>query len=107
MPDFLQFSGKTVLIFGVANRKSVAWFIARTLEEQGARVVYSVRSETRKKSLETLLAGKPVFLCDVERPEEVERLAAAIAAAVPRISRTKQLKVTSGAHASKDQFCLE
>ena len=81
MPDFLQFSGKTVLVFGVANRKSVAWLIARTLEEQGARVVYSVRSESRKKSLETLLAGKPVFLCDVERPEEVERLAASIAAA--------------------------
>ncbi|WP_414665002.1 enoyl-ACP reductase FabI [Horticoccus sp. 23ND18S-11] len=81
MPDFLQFSGKTFLVFGVANRKSVAWFIARTLEEQGARVIYSVRSESRKKSLETLLAGKPVFLCDVEQPEEVERLAAAIAAA--------------------------
>lgn len=81
MPDFLQFSGKTVLVFGVANRKSVAWFIARTLEEQGARVIYSVRSESRKKSLETLLAGKPVFLCDVERPEEVERLATSIAAA--------------------------
>ena len=81
MPDFLQLSGKTFLVFGVANRKSVAWFVAKTLEEQGARVIYSVRSEARKKSLDTLLAGKPVFLCDVEQAGAVDRLAAEIAAA--------------------------
>jgi enoyl-[acyl-carrier protein] reductase I len=44
-------------------------------------VVYSVRSEARKKSLETLLAGKPVFICDVEQPGAVERLAADVSAA--------------------------
>ena len=81
MSDFLRVSGKIFLVFGVANRKSVAWAVAKTLEEQGARVVYSVRSEARKKSLETLLAGKPVFLCDVEQPGAVERLAAEIATA--------------------------
>jgi enoyl-[acyl-carrier protein] reductase I len=79
--DFLQLSGKTFLVQGVANRKSVAWFIAKTLEEQGARVVYAVRSEARKKSLETLLAGKPVFLCDVEQEGAADQLAAEVAAA--------------------------
>ena len=64
MPDFLQLSGKTFVVFGVANRKSVGWLIAKSLEEQGATVVYSVRSEARRKSLETMLAGKPVFICD-------------------------------------------
>ncbi len=81
MADFLQLSGKTFVVFGVANRKSVAWFIAKTLEEQGARVVYSVRSETRKKSLETLLAGKPVFVCDVEHEGAAAKLAGEVAAA--------------------------
>lgn len=81
MPDFLQVAGKTFVVFGVANRKSVAWFVARTLEEQGARVLYSVRSEARKKSLETLLAGKPVFICDVEQETAAARLAAEMAAA--------------------------
>ncbi len=38
MPDFLQLSGKTFVVFGVANRKSVAWLIAKSLEEQGAKV---------------------------------------------------------------------
>ncbi len=81
MTDFLQLSGKTVLVFGVANRKSVAWFIAQSLEEAGAKVLYSVRSEARKKSLETQLAGKPVFICDVEQDGAPARLAAEIAAA--------------------------
>ena len=36
MPDFLQLTGKNFLVLGVANRKSVAWFVARSLEEQGA-----------------------------------------------------------------------
>jgi enoyl-[acyl-carrier protein] reductase I len=81
MSDFLQLSGKTLLVFGVANKKSVAWFIARSLEEQGARVLYSVRSAARAKSLEVQLAGKPVFICDVEREGAAEELAAEIAAA--------------------------
>ncbi len=79
MPDFLQLTGKTVLVQGVANRKSVAWHVAKSLEEHGARVVYAVRSEARKKSLETQLAGKPVLVCDVEEEGTATRLAAAYA----------------------------
>lgn len=81
MSDFLQLSGRTFLVQGVANKKSVAWFIARTLEEQGARVAYAVRSESRRKTLEPLLAGKPVFICDVEEEGACDRLAAEVAAA--------------------------
>ena len=81
MSDFLQVSGKTFVVFGVANRKSVAWFIAKSLEEQGAKVLYSVRSEMRRQSLATLLSGKPVFICDVEKEGAAPQLAQAIAAA--------------------------
>ncbi len=81
MADFLQLGGKTFLVFGVANRKSVAWFVAKSLEEQGAKVIYSVRSDARKQSLATLLAGKPVFVCDVEHEGAVDQLAGEIAAA--------------------------
>jgi enoyl-[acyl-carrier protein] reductase I len=81
MSDFLQLTGKTFLVFGVANRKSVAWAVATSLQEQGARIVYSVRSAERKKSLEALLVDKPVFLCDVEQEGAAEELAGEIAAA--------------------------
>jgi len=81
MPDFLGLTGKTFLVLGVANKKSVAWFVAKTLEEQGATVLYSVRSAARKASLEAQLAGKPVFVCDVEAEGAPALLAAEIAAA--------------------------
>lgn len=81
MSDFLQVAGKTYLVQGVANKKSVAWAIAKSLEEQGARVIYAVRSETRRQSLASLLADRPVFLCDVEQEGACDRLAAEVAAA--------------------------
>lgn len=79
MSDFLQVKGRTFLVLGVANRKSVAWAVAQTLEGEGARVIYSVRSEARRKSLESLLAGKPVYVCDVEREGAAQELADAVA----------------------------
>ena len=76
--SFLALDGKAFLVLGVANRKSVAWAIGRTLEEEGARVVYSVRSEEGKKALADLLQGRPVFVCDVEAEGAADRLAAVV-----------------------------
>ena len=60
--DFLQLEGKTVVVFGVANKKSVAWHIGKTLEEVGAKVVYVVRSQARIESTAKLLAERPVYV---------------------------------------------
>ena len=72
--DFLGLSGKTLIVFGVANKKSVAWNVAQTLEEVGAKVVYVVRSEQRKESLAKLLAGREVHVCDVEFEDQIAHL---------------------------------
>jgi enoyl-[acyl-carrier protein] reductase I len=69
--DFLQLSGKTVVVFGVANKKSVAWHIGKTLEEHNAKVIYVVRSEARRESAK-LLGDRPVYVCDVEFEEQIE-----------------------------------
>jgi len=76
--SFLALENRSFLVLGVANRKSVAWAIGRTLEEQGARVVYSVRSEERRKALADLLKGRAVAVCDVEQEGAAERLAAEV-----------------------------
>jgi enoyl-[acyl-carrier protein] reductase I len=76
--SFLALAGKNVLVFGVANRKSVAWAVGRTLEEEGARVIYSVRSAERQQSLAALLAGRPVHVCDVEQEGAAGQLAAVV-----------------------------
>jgi len=86
--DFLQLAGKSILVFGVANRKSVAWHVARALREAGARCVYVVQNDETRRHVEKLLAGlsetagdaADVYVCDVERDDEIERLRAALAA---------------------------
>ena len=73
--DFLQFTGKSILVFGVANRKSVAFHVGRVLEEAGAKVVYVVRSDERRQSVAGLLApDAEIYVCDVERQDEIDRL---------------------------------
>lgn len=73
--DFLQLSGKKILVFGVANRKSVAYHIAATLKEVGAKVTYVVRSEERKAQVAKLTGDSPVFVCDVEFEDQIAELA--------------------------------
>lgn len=69
--DFLGLSGKTVLVFGVANRKSVAYHVGRVLAESGANVVYVVRSPKRRDSIAALLPGAEIYVCDVEHEEQI------------------------------------
>ena len=69
--DFLQVEGKTFVVFGVANKKSVAWHIGQTLETAGAMVVYVVRSPERRESLLKLMGERPVFVCDVEFEDQI------------------------------------
>ncbi len=80
--DFLQLTGKNILVAGVANRKSVAWHTARLLQEAGANVLLSVRSETRAASVAKLFPGSPIFVCDVEHQEQIDVLQKAVAAEV-------------------------
>ena len=83
--DFLNLADKTFLITGVANRKSVAWHVARVLTEAGARVIYSVRSAARQESLRKLVGDAPVLVCDVEFPEQIERLRSEVTAITPQL----------------------
>ena len=73
--DFLDLKDKTFLIMGVANKKSVAFRIAKVIEQAGGKVIYSIRSEARRESLGTLLQDKPVMVCDVEKQDEINQLA--------------------------------
>lgn len=78
--DFLQLAGRRIVVFGVANRKSVAYHVARVLEEAGAEVIYVVRSPERRESTAKLLADRPVFVCDVEHQDQIDQLASDLAA---------------------------
>ena len=72
--DFLELAGKSILVMGVANRKSVAYHVGQVLTEAGANVLYSVRSPQRREQVVKLVGERPVFVCDVEQAVEIDRL---------------------------------
>lgn len=77
---FLGLEGRTILVFGVANKKSVAFHVASVLEEQGAKLIYSVRSEARAESLRKLRPEAEIHVCDVEHEGAVAKLFEALRA---------------------------
>ena len=83
--SFLGFEGKTFVLFGIANKKSVAWHAASVLLAEGATVLFVVRSEARRESLSKLLPGAEIYLCDVEHDEQIARVRGEIAAKHPLI----------------------
>jgi enoyl-[acyl-carrier protein] reductase I len=73
--DFLDIADKTFLVFGVANKKSVAFSVGEVLSEAKANVIYSVRSAARKERVAKILPDANIFVCDVEREQEIRKLA--------------------------------
>jgi enoyl-[acyl-carrier protein] reductase I len=74
MNDYLGLAGKKLLVLGVANKKSVAYFVGKTLAEAGATVVYVVRSEERRQSVGKIIGGAEIYVCDVEHDDQITRL---------------------------------
>lgn len=72
--DFLNLNKKRIIIFGLANKKSVACAIGRILVEAGADVIHVVRSEERAKTARKLFPLSQVYICDVEREENIVRV---------------------------------
>jgi len=69
--------GKVILVFGVANRHSIAWAIAERLHAEGAEVAYSYagpKLERRVRKLVEPLGATFVEPCDVTSDDEIERL---------------------------------
>jgi enoyl-[acyl-carrier protein] reductase I len=62
--DFLALNGKKILIFGIANRKSVAFHIAELLKAAGAELIFSIQNSETAAVIEKFFPGAPVFLCD-------------------------------------------
>ncbi len=76
-------AGKRGLIMGLANDKSIAWGIAKTLADHGAELAFSYQGEALKKRVEPLAAsvGPPrLFECDVADEASMDALFAWLAA---------------------------
>ncbi|AKO91334.1 MULTISPECIES: enoyl-ACP reductase FabI [Priestia] len=79
----LSLEGRTYVVMGVANKRSIAWAIARSLHEAGARLVFTYAGERLEKNVQDLAsslegANSLVLPCDVTNDEEVEKCFAQI-----------------------------
>ena len=47
--------GKTGVVFGVANKRSIAWAIAKAWKEAGAKLIFNYQGERVKENVEELV----------------------------------------------------
>jgi enoyl-[acyl-carrier protein] reductase I len=85
----IDLKGKVAVVFGLANKRSIAYSVAQKLAEAGATLVLCYQSERLKIEAEQLLAdlgqtgvGR-ALQCDVSRDEEIDAVFAQITAALP------------------------
>src|SRR2546421_9085740 len=75
--------GKTGIVFGVANKRSIAWAIAQAWHEAGARLAFTYQGERLKENVEELVGtfGPDTLLmpCDVSSDADIDRVFAEIA----------------------------
>ena len=72
-----RFDGKRGLVLGVANKRSIAWAIARRLAEEGAQLAFTYQGERIEKGVRDLaesVSSPLVTECDVRSDEDVERV---------------------------------
>jgi enoyl-[acyl-carrier protein] reductase I len=70
-------AGKRGVVFGVANRRSIAWAIAQALAREGAELAFTYQGERLESGVRELAAsiGSPLVLpCDVSRDEDLDRV---------------------------------
>jgi enoyl-[acyl-carrier protein] reductase I len=86
--DFLGLDGRSVLVMGVANKKSVAFHTGKVLREAGAKVIWTclnqeVHDQLRKK----LITEEPLLICNVEKQEQIDRMADEVGALCKEMER--------------------
>src|SRR3954462_4962439 len=74
----MSLSGKLGIVFGVANKRSIAWAIAQAWHKAGAKLAFTYQGERLKENVEELAGtfGKDTLLmpCDVTKDDEISRV---------------------------------
>jgi enoyl-[acyl-carrier protein] reductase I len=71
----IDLKGQTAVVFGLANKRSIAWGIAQKLAAAGARLAICYQNERLRTEAEALAGELPeaaVFPCDVSSDEEID-----------------------------------
>src|SRR5690606_23261673 len=109
----IDLNGKTGLVLGVTNQRSIAWGIAEQLAAAGTRLAFSYQAERLRPALEKLTSGfdRPLLLeCDVQFDDQLDALAEAVKAefgtldfVVPSLAYAPQETFATPFHATTRQ----
>jgi enoyl-[acyl-carrier protein] reductase I len=77
MDDLLKIKGKNIVIMGVANQRSLAWGVAKSLAKAGANLIFTYRKERSMDRITKLLnenemEAKLIVQCDVNEDESIK-----------------------------------
>jgi len=78
---FSDLQGRVGVVFGVANKRSIAWSIAQGLHAAGMKLAITYQNERLEQEAKDLilsLPGAEAYMCDVSKDEEIERLFATL-----------------------------
>jgi enoyl-[acyl-carrier protein] reductase I len=68
-------SGRNGIVFGVANKRSIAWGIAQALSAAGMRLAFTYQGDRLRENVESLVAalpGSPLYSCDVASDGDIQ-----------------------------------
>jgi enoyl-[acyl-carrier protein] reductase I len=77
----MSLEGRTAVVFGVANKRSIAWAIALGLHQAGAKLVITYQNERLEQEAKDLilsLPGAEAFMCDVSKDADIDQLFATL-----------------------------
>ncbi len=79
----VNFEGRSGIVLGVANKRSLAWAIAQQMHQAGASLCFTYQNERLRTKMEPLvegIGGAPLFELDVNDDAQVDQVFAAAAA---------------------------
>jgi enoyl-[acyl-carrier protein] reductase I len=95
-------AGKTGIVFGVANKRSIAWAIAQAWAREGAKLAFTYQGERLKDNVEELAgtfgADTMILPCDVTKDEDIARVFSEVGAKFGKLN----LLLHSVAYAPKE-----
>jgi enoyl-[acyl-carrier protein] reductase I len=78
----ISLEGRTYVVMGVANKRSIAWGIAQSLHDAGAKLIFTYAGERLEKNVrdlaESLDPSSPVISCDVTNDKDIDKAFAQI-----------------------------
>ena len=99
----VDLTGKTAIVFGVANHRSIAWAIAQILHQAGARLIIAYQNDRVRDTVEKLVEkweGTILVECDVTEDSNV----ASVYSSIGQEIDTLDIIVHSIAYANKDDL---